>query len=206
MCLVNVLQKQTDISNISSKPNPYLHSKMACNAIAIPLGVVGLFIGPRGSSIKEMMKETGAKILVGRKPLRGGRFKLVSVQGTRSERDRGMKAVKKWLASEKVQKILNKHSQEKATRYGNQCKLIVVEEGDWKTVVKGKGSADERIKKQFWGQIQDECSVKLNLRNKRAVKDLNKRTGFNWADAVFAEDALEEETKKAIKGRFSIKR
>ena len=206
MCLVNVLQKQTDISNISSKPNPYLHSKMACNTIAIPLGVVGLFIGPRGSSIKQMMKETGAKISVGRKPLRGGLFKLVSVHGARSERARGMKAVKMWLDSEKVQEILNKRSQDNAVRYGSKCKLIVVEEGRWETVVKGKGSAVDRIKKQFWAQIQDDCSVKLNFRNKRAVKYLNKRTGFNWADAVFAEDALEEETKKAIKGRFSIKR
>lgn len=176
------------------------------SSVSIPTCVVGMFIGPGGANIKAMKRKTGASISVGRKPLRGGRFQLVSIRGPRSGRNAGEAAVREWLASEKVQGILTTQSERKQARYNNRRKLVVVEDGGWNTVVKGRGTAQERVQQQFWDRTEKECAAELEARNFAVVERLNKRTGFKWGDTAVTDDALEAKTKKAIEGRYSIQR
>ena len=116
-----------------------------------------------------------------------------------------MKAVKEWLESEKVQEIQNKQTKRKARHYNRCRKMVVVEDGGWNTIVKGKGTAQYRIQKQFWEQTQKECASKLSARNAKVVRDLNKRTGFNWGDLAIEDAALKKVTRQTIKSRYTVK-
>jgi hypothetical protein len=175
------------------------------NNVPISVDVVGLFIGPGGENIKKMNIESGAKISVGRNTIRGGRFKLVSVRGTRSARQTALIAVKNWIGSEMVQEILNNQTKEKVDYYARRKKMVVVEKDGWNTIVGGKGTPDERINSHFYHITKKVCVSKLKTDTQKAVGILNKRTGFNWGNIAIADDVLDQNINKTIKNRYHLK-
>ena len=179
---------------------------MASPTVSIPVGVVGLFIGPGGSNIKNLKAQTGANISVGRTPIRGGRFKLVTVCGSRSERAAGLKAVNDWLASEKVQEILYNRSKASTDHYARRRPLWVVDSDEFQHRVNGSGTPQERVDEQFRLQSQEECAMQLRARNSAVEKRLNKRTCFKWGTIPVTKAELRTATNQVTRSRYHIKR